>query len=65
LKGLVSKRSDRPYRGGRSKHWIKIKYRQNPAFDRVEHPVPAIKVDSPGRTEPIRRLVETGLEAGK
>jgi bifunctional non-homologous end joining protein LigD len=27
LEGLVSKRSDRPYRGGRSPHWIKVKVR--------------------------------------
>lgn len=35
LEGLVSKRSDRPYRGGRSPHWIKIKNRTHHAFDRV------------------------------
>jgi bifunctional non-homologous end joining protein LigD len=27
LEGLVSKRRDRPYQAGRSKHWIKIKNR--------------------------------------
>jgi ATP-dependent DNA ligase len=27
LEGLVSKRSDRPYRAGRSKDWIKVKNR--------------------------------------
>jgi bifunctional non-homologous end joining protein LigD len=31
LEGLVSKRSDRPYRGGRSPHWIKMKNRKHPA----------------------------------
>jgi bifunctional non-homologous end joining protein LigD len=36
LEGLVSKRSDRPYCGGRSKDWIKIKNRQHQAFDRVK-----------------------------
>jgi ATP-dependent DNA ligase len=36
LEGLVSKRADRPYRGGRSKDWIKVKNRQHPAFDRVK-----------------------------
>ena len=36
LEGLVSKRSDRPYRGGRSPHWIKVKNRQHHAFDRVK-----------------------------
>jgi bifunctional non-homologous end joining protein LigD len=36
LEGLVSKRSDRPYRGGRSQYWIKVKNRQHHAFDRVK-----------------------------
>jgi bifunctional non-homologous end joining protein LigD len=35
LEGLVSKRSDQPYRGGRSPHWIKVKNPQHHAFDRV------------------------------
>jgi bifunctional non-homologous end joining protein LigD len=35
LEGLVSKRSDRPYRGGRSPHWIKVKNRQHHAIERV------------------------------
>jgi bifunctional non-homologous end joining protein LigD len=35
LEGLVSKRSDRPYRGGRSPHGIKIKNRKHPAMTRV------------------------------
>ena len=35
LEGLVSKRADRPYRGGRSKDWIKVKNRGHQAFDRV------------------------------
>ena len=36
LEGLVSKRLDRPYRGGRSKDWIKVKNRQHLAFGRVK-----------------------------
>ena len=36
LEGLVSKRADRPYRGGRSPHWIKVKNRQHHAFERVK-----------------------------
>jgi bifunctional non-homologous end joining protein LigD len=36
LEGLVSKRRDRPYRGGRQKHWIKVKNRKHPAFARVQ-----------------------------
>jgi hypothetical protein len=32
LEGMVSKSSDRPYRGGRSPHWIKVKNRQHHAF---------------------------------
>jgi bifunctional non-homologous end joining protein LigD len=31
LQGLVSKHKDRPYRAGRSPHWIKIKNRKHPA----------------------------------
>jgi len=34
LEGLVSKRSDWPYRNGRSKDWIKVKNRSHPAMDR-------------------------------
>src|ERR1700759_5118214 len=36
LEGMVSKRSDRPYRSGRSPHWVKVKNRQHHAFDRVK-----------------------------
>jgi ATP-dependent DNA ligase len=35
LEGLVSKHKDRPYRRGRSPHWIKIKNRKHPAMARV------------------------------
>jgi bifunctional non-homologous end joining protein LigD len=35
LEGLVSKRSDRPYRGGRSKNWLKVKNRSHPSIARV------------------------------
>lgn len=35
LKGIVSKHKDRPYQAGRSKHWIKVKNRKNPATNRV------------------------------
>jgi bifunctional non-homologous end joining protein LigD len=35
LEGLVSKRRDRPYQPGRSKHWVKIKNRSHPAMSRV------------------------------
>ncbi|WP_018317318.1 DNA ligase [Bradyrhizobium sp. WSM2793] len=34
LEGLVSKRRDRPYQAGRSKHWVKVKNRKHPAMDR-------------------------------
>ena len=33
--GLVSKHRDRPYRAGRSKHWVKVKNRKHPAMSRV------------------------------
>jgi bifunctional non-homologous end joining protein LigD len=36
LEGLVSKRRDRPYRGGRSKDWVKVKNRSSPAMNRPE-----------------------------
>jgi len=36
LEGLVSKLKDRPYRGGRSPHWIKVKNRSHPALERVK-----------------------------
>jgi bifunctional non-homologous end joining protein LigD len=36
LEGLVSKRRDRPYQAGRSKHWVKVKNRQHPAMKRGE-----------------------------
>jgi bifunctional non-homologous end joining protein LigD len=35
LQGLVSKRRDRPYQAGRSKHWIKVKNRKHPGMSRV------------------------------
>ena len=35
LEGLVSKLKDRPYRAGRSPHWVKVKNRQHPAFSRA------------------------------
>ena len=35
LEGLVSKRRDRPYQSGRSKHWVKVKNRKHPAMSRV------------------------------
>jgi len=35
LEGLVSKRRDRPYEAGRSKHWVKLKNRTHPAMERV------------------------------
>jgi bifunctional non-homologous end joining protein LigD len=34
--GLVSKRVDRPYRGGRSPDWVKVKNRKHPAMERVK-----------------------------
>jgi bifunctional non-homologous end joining protein LigD len=34
LEGLVSKHRDRPHRGGRQKHWIKVKNRKHPAMSR-------------------------------
>jgi bifunctional non-homologous end joining protein LigD len=36
LEGLVSKRRDRPYRAGRSPHWIKVKNLASPAMNRAK-----------------------------
>src|SRR5215831_18434030 len=36
LEGMASKRADRPYRGGRSKDWVKVKNRKHPAYRRVQ-----------------------------
>src|SRR6266403_5500990 len=36
LEGLVSKRRESVYRGGRSPRWIKVKNRSHPALDRVK-----------------------------
>jgi bifunctional non-homologous end joining protein LigD len=35
LEGLVSKRRDRAYRGGRCNHWIKVKNPDSPAMKRA------------------------------
>ena len=35
LEGMVSKHRESIYRGGRFRHWIKVKNRQHPAFSRV------------------------------
>jgi ATP-dependent DNA ligase len=35
LEGMVSKRRDRPYQGGPSKRWVKVKNRKHPAMSRV------------------------------
>jgi bifunctional non-homologous end joining protein LigD len=35
LEALFSKRADRPYRGGRSNDWIKVKKRAHNTYDRV------------------------------
>jgi bifunctional non-homologous end joining protein LigD len=36
LEGLVSKRTDRPYRAGHSPDWVKVKNRKHPAMYRVK-----------------------------
>ena len=36
LEGLVSKLRDRPYRAGRSPHWMKVKNRKHPAMEGVK-----------------------------
>jgi bifunctional non-homologous end joining protein LigD len=34
--GIVSKRRDAPYRGGRSKIWLKVKNPDSPAMRRLQ-----------------------------
>ena len=36
LEGPVSKRRDRPYRAGRSPHWVKVKNPASPAMNRAK-----------------------------
>jgi bifunctional non-homologous end joining protein LigD len=36
LEGMVSKHRESIYRGGRFRHWVKIKNRAHPAFSRVQ-----------------------------
>jgi bifunctional non-homologous end joining protein LigD len=36
LEGLVSKHRDRPYRPGRSPHWIKVKNPKSAAMNRAK-----------------------------
>jgi ATP-dependent DNA ligase len=36
LEGIVSKHRGRAYRGGRCRHWIKVKNRAHPAYSRVK-----------------------------
>jgi bifunctional non-homologous end joining protein LigD len=35
LEGMVSKHRDRPYRGGRCAHWVKVKNPTSPAMKRA------------------------------
>jgi ATP-dependent DNA ligase len=35
VKRIVSKPRDRPYQGGRSREWVKVKNRKHPALERV------------------------------
>jgi bifunctional non-homologous end joining protein LigD len=70
LEGLVSKRRDRPYQSGRSKHWIKMKNRKHPAMTRVvaarspmAPPEFFFKGDPPARTPPGAKGVLADREA--
>jgi len=36
LEGMISKHRESLYRGGRFRHWVKVKNRQHPAFSRVQ-----------------------------
>jgi ATP-dependent DNA ligase len=45
LEGLVSKRVDRPHRGGRSPDWVKVKNRKHPAIEESKGRVRMTTVD--------------------
>jgi bifunctional non-homologous end joining protein LigD len=51
LEGMVSKRRDRPYRGGRCPYWIKVKNPKHPSVKRVKD---AFSFDQPGPRMAIR-----------
>jgi bifunctional non-homologous end joining protein LigD len=63
LEGLVSKRRDRRYHGGRSKHCIKVKNRKHPAMDRVMDSFPKSRESIYGSS--IRASAERAAEARK
>jgi hypothetical protein len=73
LEGMVSKRSDRPCRAGRSKDWIKVKNRRHPAMERAidqsgpSQPGKRVSVDAGERWYriPQKRLTGTGLSLAK
>ena len=55
--GLVSKRRDRPYQSGRSKHWQKIKNRPHPAIGRVMEAWNQIRRDRAMSDDEIETMV--------
>ena len=52
IEGLVSKRRDRPYRAGRSPHWVKLKNPASPAMTRLRD-----------ETNPVVKALEQSCEA--
>ena len=67
LEGIVSKRSDRPYRAGRSKDWVKVKNRTHRQWISFERRVAQPEArrsplnDLLRLPEPIRRTNELGV----
>jgi bifunctional non-homologous end joining protein LigD len=57
LEGMVSKHRDRPYRPGRSLHWIKVKNRKHPTFSRVMEGRPCRREIPPIALTGVRSLV--------
>jgi bifunctional non-homologous end joining protein LigD len=52
-RGIVSMRRDRPYRGGRSPDWIKVKNRSHSAIERVQRGI-CVNLRPPLQTSPAK-----------
>jgi len=56
---MVSKHRDRPYQGGRSKHWVKVKNRKSNAC-KTPSAAPLQLADGRAEAVELRRQVEQG-----
>ncbi len=69
LEGIVSKRVDRPYRGGRASDWLKTKHRRRDRFviggvERSSNAVAGIGALAVGYFDPAGRLIDCGKVGG-